>query len=210
MFSKRICVAVCAPAILSLSAATIVFTQPSDYRTFFTFSAPVELPGVALPPGEYLFRVADSAHRNVVQVLSADGKTPYGQFFFRMADRSEPASDPEIWFMESAEGAPPPIRTWWYPGDRVGRELVYPKEQARRLAKDAREPVLTTQSQTTTVEQADTSKLSRVGADGQETAVTDGAKSTTAAPLGKRHHGKMAPASATVPASPTQTGPPSQ
>ena len=30
-----------------------------DYRTYFTFSAPVTLPGVTLPAGRYLFRLAD-------------------------------------------------------------------------------------------------------------------------------------------------------
>jgi hypothetical protein len=45
-----------------------------DERVFFTFSAPIELPGVALPAGKYIFRLADpTSSHNVVQVLSGDG-----------------------------------------------------------------------------------------------------------------------------------------
>ena len=36
--------------VLTLTAVTAQ-GQPSDYRTFFTFSAPVMLPGVTLPAG---------------------------------------------------------------------------------------------------------------------------------------------------------------
>jgi hypothetical protein len=70
---KRI-VALSASAILALSMGT-ARAQPADYRTFFTFSAPVTLPGVTLPAGTYLFRLADpTTGRTVINVLSADGK----------------------------------------------------------------------------------------------------------------------------------------
>ncbi len=42
-----------------------------DKKTIVTFSAPVELPGVVLPPGTYVFKLADSASdRNIVQVFN--------------------------------------------------------------------------------------------------------------------------------------------
>jgi hypothetical protein len=40
----------------------------------------------------------------------------------------------------------------WDPGAVLGREFLYPKEQARRLAKTSSEPVLTTKAETTTVQ----------------------------------------------------------
>jgi hypothetical protein len=46
--------------------------QPADHRTYFTFSGPVELPGVALAPGKYLFRIANpESSGNVVRLASA-------------------------------------------------------------------------------------------------------------------------------------------
>jgi hypothetical protein len=69
---KRI-VALSAFAVLALSIGTAQ-AQPADYRTFFTFSGPVTLPGVTLPAGTYLFRLADpTTGRKVINVLSADG-----------------------------------------------------------------------------------------------------------------------------------------
>jgi len=55
--------------------------------------------------------------------------------------------------MEAPAGTPPPIKTWWYPGSRTGYEFLYPKEEARRLAKAATQPVLTTAAETTKPEE---------------------------------------------------------
>jgi hypothetical protein len=140
----------CAIAVLACLMEANGFAQTYDKRTLFTFSGPIALPGVTLPAGQYLFRLADpGSSRKVVQVLSADGKTPYGMFFSLPAERVEPASTPEVQFMETASGMPAAIKAWWYPGERSGYEFMYPKDQARRLAQGAGQPVLTTPAQTT-------------------------------------------------------------
>ena len=80
---KRIVLSACSVALLVGVTATPSTAQPLDKRTLFTFSGPVSMPGVTLPAGEYLFRLAnpDSSAR-VVQVLSADGTKPYGLMVF--------------------------------------------------------------------------------------------------------------------------------
>ena len=140
----------CAIALLTCLMGASGSAQTYDKRTVFTFSGPVALPGVTLPAGQYVFRLADPAgDRKVVQVLSADGKTPYGMFFSLPAERFEPASTPEVQFMETASGMPAAINAWWYPGERSGYEFMYPKDQARRLAQGAGQPELKTQARTT-------------------------------------------------------------
>ena len=140
----------CAIALLACLMEASGSAQTNDKRTVFTFSGPVTLPGVTLPAGQYLFRLADPAgSRKVVQALSADGKTPYGMFFSLPAERFEPASTPEVQFMETASGMPAAIKAWWYAGERSGYEFLYSKDQARRLAQGARQPELTTQARTT-------------------------------------------------------------
>jgi hypothetical protein len=140
----------CAIALLTCLMGASGSAQTDDKRTVFTFSGPVALPGVTLPAGQYLFRLADPASsRKVVQVLSADGKTPYGMFFSLPAERFEPASTPEVQFMETASGMPAAINAWWYPGERSGYAFMYPKDQARRLAAGAGQPGLTTQARAT-------------------------------------------------------------
>jgi LPXTG-motif cell wall-anchored protein len=196
----------CSVALLAGVMPTPSTAQPLDRRTLFTFSGPVAMPGVTLPAGQYLFRLANpDSGRNVVQVLSGDGTKPYGMFFSMPAERFEPASTPEVRFMETAAGMPAAIRTWWYPGERSGYEFVYPKEQARRLAQGASQPVLTTQSPTTTTEQTNTSDLTRIYSTGQETNVSADATPTASTPGGTSQQGEVglsttSIANATIPA----------
>jgi hypothetical protein len=199
MLSTRVFGLACAVTVFVCLMAAPVSAQPLDKRTLFTFSGPVTLPGVTLPAGQYLFRLADpNSSSKVVQVLNADGTKPYGLFFTISAERLEPASSPEVRFMETASGTPAAIRTWWYPGERSGYEFIFPKEQARRLAMGASQPVLTTDAQTTTAEQTNTAELSRVGSSGQETDVSASAAPTAAAPTGTTQEGTIASSSLSI------------
>ncbi len=185
-----------AAVVIAWFAAAQPHAQTFDQRVFFTFSGPVELPGVGLAPGKYLFHLPSphSAH-DVVQVLSGDGNKVYGMFFTRPVDRFEPASKPEVRFMEAAADAPPAIKTYWMPGERTGREFVYPREQAMRLAKNASEPVLTTKTQTTKTEETSATALSRVSSSGAEMQVDANAQPSTSTLSGASQHGEAAPAS---------------
>jgi hypothetical protein len=195
-FSRRIAAVVA----LAWVVAIIGFSQPVDHRTYFTFSAPIDLPGVALPPGKYLFRIANpESSARVGQVLSADGTRPYAMFFTLPVTRGEPSPEPAVQFMETSAGVPPAIRAWWDPGERLGREFVYPKEQARRLARSSNQPVLTTKAETTTVEQTGAGDLIRLGSSGQETAVDREGKPTESSPTGASQRGENAPSSVNVP-----------
>jgi hypothetical protein len=198
MVTRRICSYVCAVAGLILIAAQTA-AQPADKRTFFTFSAPVELPGVALPPGKYLFRVVDPEDGgNVVQVLSDDGTKVYSTCFSIPAYRLESPDQPEVRFIETPPGVPPAIKAWWYPGDSIGREFIYPRTQALRLARTASEPVLTTRGASTTTDQTNIADLTRVSANGQETKVDTANKPAAAEPRGKAQKGDGAPSSLVI------------
>jgi hypothetical protein len=200
MLSTRVFGLACAVAVFVCLMAAPVSAQPLDKRTLFTFSGPVTLPGVTLPAGQYLFRLADpNSSSKVVQVLNAEGTKPFGLFFTIPAERLEPASTPEVRFMETASGTPAAIKTWWYPGERRGYEFIFPKEQARRLAMAASQPVLTTDAQTTTTEQTNTAELSRVGSSGNETDVNASAAPTAATPIGTTQEGQIASSSISIP-----------
>ena len=200
MLSTRIFGLACAVAVFVCLMAAPVSAQPLDKRTLFTFSGPVTLPGVTLPAGQYLFRLADpNSSSKVVQVLNAEGTKPFGLFFTIPAERLEPASTPEVRFMETASGTPAAIKTWWYPGERRGYEFIFPKEQARRLAMAASQPVLMTDAQTTTTEQTNTAELSRVGSSGNETDVNASAAPTAATPIGSTQEGQIASSSISIP-----------
>ena len=206
-FSRMVVITVCAVALVA-SLRSAAFAQPLDKRTYFTFSGPVAMPGVTLPSGKYLFRIADvGASGHVVQVLNEDGTKIYGTFFSIAAERPVVPENPEVRFMETASNNPPAIRTWWYPGQRRGYEFIYPKEQARLLAKTSGPSVLTTQAQSTTTAQTESKTLTRMSATGQETNIDQNAQPTSATPTGKTQEGEVAPPTLVLPSNPVPVKP---
>ena len=191
---------------LLLVMAGSSFAQPLDKRVIFSFSGPVTLPGKTLPPGTYLFRVP-TLNRNIIQVLSEDGTKIYGTFFAISAYRNAIPEKPEVRFMETASSMPHAIRTWWYPGDSAGFEFIYPKDQARLLAKGNTESVLTTKAQTTTTAQTETTDLTRISASGVETAVDTTAKPTPSNPIGTIGGGEVASPTLVIPSNPIPVKP---
>ena len=177
MITKRLMTSACAAAMLLTLSATPALAQgqPMDARTEFTFNQPVELPGVTLPPGTYIFRFADgTTGRKVMQVQAKDASSKtYGMFMTINAQRPRPSDDAELRFLETPAGQPAAVKTWWYPGNTIGREFIYPKSQARRLAQATNQTVLTTQAENVTNDQMSTADLAYVAPSGQETALTD-------------------------------------
>jgi hypothetical protein len=117
-------------------------TVPSE-RTFMTFSNTVEMPGLTLPAGTYVFRLADTPTRNVVQVLSKDEDKILGQWTFVQAQRPKATEDTVVMFKEMPEGTTPAVQYWYYPGESIGKEFIYPKAQAQKIADATGASVLT-------------------------------------------------------------------
>src|SRR5689334_3152243 len=136
-----------------LAAAIAVSAQDSNVnqRTYLTFSGPVQMPGVTLPAGKYVFRLADTALHNVMQVYDGEEKHIIGQWFFVPRNRTEEqASDangkPVVMFREMPEGMTPAIQYFFYPTDLTGKEFIYPKDQAVKIAAATHQSVLATDS----------------------------------------------------------------
>lgn len=116
-------------AILAVCSAGVglprtVAADEWNKRTILTFGQAVELPGRVLPAGTYVFQLADSSSRHVVQVFGEDGGILATLLTIPTA---RPASDDtRITFEEQRAGAPFPIKKWFYPGDGVGEEFIYP------------------------------------------------------------------------------------
>jgi hypothetical protein len=149
-------------AVLSVNVAAQDFN--TNERTFLTFSNTVELPGATLPAGTYLFKLADSpSNRHIVQVLSQDEKQIHATILAVPAERAEVSGENVVTFRETAESATPAVQYWYYPGDRIGHEFVYPKDQAMKIAKRTGQDVLSTDGDVASSE----STVSSMGPDGQ-------------------------------------------
>jgi hypothetical protein len=130
---------------------------------------------MTLPPGTYVFRFADSgSSRKVMQVVAKEGdRKTYGLFPTISATRPQPADKAELRFMETPSGQPTAVKTWWYPGNTIGREFIYPKDQARKLAKATNSEVLTTKQDSVTSSDMSNVDLTYVSPSGEERAYNE-------------------------------------
>ena len=139
-----------AAAVLLLALTIGVGAQDLNplEKTYLTFSGPVELPGMTLQAGTYTFKLADTPSRNVVQVMSQDEKQVLGQFLFVQATRPDASGETVVTFRETAGASTTPaVHYWYYPNERIGKEFVYPKDQAARIAARTGEAVLSTEGE---------------------------------------------------------------
>jgi hypothetical protein len=186
--------------VLTCGIGRVAEAQPSDYRTYFTFSAPVTLPGMTLPAGKYLFRVANpDSSRNVINVMNADGTKSLAMLHTIPNQAQRAPKDAEVRFMETSGTVPPPVKTWWYPGKSIGYEFIYPRKQALELAKASKEPVLTTKAETTEIATAD---LSRVNGEGVPADVAVEQNPAPREATGRAQQGEVAGGSSAASAAP--------
>lgn len=148
----RVLKAICCAAALTAMLAPAAHADEWNKKTILTFSGPVQIPGVTLPAGSYVFKLADlNGNRHVVQVFDKDEQHIYATILAIPNDRLDPADKPIILFSERAAGSPQAVKVWYYPGDRIGDEFVYPKSQAMRIAKQTHQSVLAYNDESGTV-----------------------------------------------------------
>lgn len=113
-------------------------------KTFLTFNNTVEVPGTTLQPGTYTFKLADTPGRNVVQVWDRAEERLISQWLFVPSNRIEPTTETVVMFKETTPGQTPAVHSWFYPGETIGKEFVYPREQALQIAQRTDQRVLST------------------------------------------------------------------
>lgn len=186
---RKLALACMTAAMVSVSATAGAQTGPRNQDTFFTFSQAVELPKTTLPAGTYFFQLMDSdSNRHIVKVMSQDRKQLHATLLaipFYSNDR--PSDEPQVRFMETPDAAGAAatnaIKIWFYPGNSVGHEFVYPREQALRIAARTGNSVLTTKTNgevSETVADADLTRVDKNGTDAE--ASTSASAETTAQP----------------------------
>jgi hypothetical protein len=128
---RQLLVGISFVALLAIAFPASAQADPFNEKTILTFSGPVGLPGISLPAGTYVFRLADpDGDRSVVQVFNREGTVCYGTFL-TLPDTALKAVDrPAVTFEERASRAPEAVRTWFYPGNETGREFTYPERRS--------------------------------------------------------------------------------
>jgi hypothetical protein len=128
-------------AILSLALAITSAAQDSqsyqwNKKSTFTAQHQVEFPGIVVEPGVYIVRLKETGNtRSQVQLLNQDETQVLATFFAIPDHRIRPDDNSEFVFHEIKNDEPVPVRSWFFSGDLVGLEFVYPKERAKVIAK---------------------------------------------------------------------------
>jgi hypothetical protein len=95
-----------------------------DKRTVVTINAPIEVSGMVLSPGTYVFKLLDSGGvRNIVQIYNADESRVVATMIAVPSSRFEPVSKSLFTLSETPAGQPHALHTWFYPGNVDGLEF---------------------------------------------------------------------------------------
>jgi hypothetical protein len=127
MFTRNSFITICG-AVLGLGLTTATLSAlPRECSEYLTFSGPVQLPGVTLGAGTYVFEVVDlTSSRDLIRVRNKATYQVSFLGFTQAVDR--PASlrrNQSIVFGEAPKGVAPPILAWYPIGESRGHEFVH-------------------------------------------------------------------------------------
>lgn len=121
-----------------------------NQETIFTFNEPVQVPGAVLPAGTYRFELLNpESQQGVVQIFNADRTHLLATVQTISAERMEPTGDTAITLAEPEAGRPDALVKWFYPGNDIGHEFVYPKSEEQKIAQASQETFIGSQLLTT-------------------------------------------------------------
>ncbi len=117
----------------------------ADQATEITFSQPIQVPGQILPPGTYLFRLANTDDLNIVQIFNPDRTHLYATLQTIPTESRQVTGDTTVALVEQGAGKPDVLLKWFYPGDETGHEFVYSNELEKEMAQDRQQTVVANQ-----------------------------------------------------------------
>jgi len=172
--------------LLLTGAADRAKADEWNKKTYITISQSIEVPGAILPPGRYVFKLLDSqSNRHIVQVLNDRENHVYCTNLAIPKERMEPADKTILSFYEVPGGGPEPVRAWFYPGDLIGQEFVYPKARMAQIRASMDRGRITVAQNTTTTNNNETAAVTpapSVTEEQQTEATTPAPTETTPSP----------------------------
>jgi len=128
-------------------ALTSLFQQPfeseSSKKSIFSTDHQVEFPGVVLEAGVYTVSLRKSDEKRSAVQISNQDETQILASLVAVPDHGlRPEDDQEFTFHDVRSDGPQPVHSWFYAGDLVGLEFVYPKLRAKEIAKESNQHVI--------------------------------------------------------------------
>jgi Protein of unknown function (DUF2911) len=108
----------------------------ANQATRVTFNQPVQIPGRVLAAGTYWFVLPDNATDNYqVRIYNEDRTVFYGTVLTINAQRLQVTDKSAFTFATRNSAEPKALVTWFYPGNTIGHEFLYPQQVSKELAK---------------------------------------------------------------------------
>ncbi len=128
-------------------ALSSLFQGPSAFewnkKSTLSTDRQVEFPGLVLEPGIYIIRLKDNGEkRSVVEILNSVESQVLATLVAVPDHRVRPEDNSEFTFHSGKRNGPQPVQTWFFAGDLVGLEFVYPKPRAKEIARESDEHVM--------------------------------------------------------------------
>jgi hypothetical protein len=124
--------------ILACTSPRAMAQDRAAHMMRFKIDCPIEFPGRVLEPGTYYIRRDLPPLRQgsdvVIEVLDEHQKHVLVSTIGIPAQRLENPNRVSFIFYEAAPGTPPPVRTWYLPGNLNGYDFVYPKSHLDQVA----------------------------------------------------------------------------
>ncbi len=128
--------------------ASALYSDAWDQTTKVTFTEAVEVPGTVLQPGTYVFKLANSdSDRHIVEIYNEDHTKLITTVLALSNERLQLSGKTVLTYNEHASGQPAALKAWFYPGDNIGQQFVYPRSEALMLTRLNNEEVPSTGSE---------------------------------------------------------------
>ncbi len=113
--------------VLLTVAIASVYGNEWNKKTIMKLSEPMQIEGVLLQPGTYVFRLMDStADRHIVRIMNEDETQVVATIIGMPHYELEPPNKSQTDFWETPAVTPPAVKTWHYPGEMLGLQFTQP------------------------------------------------------------------------------------
>jgi len=128
--------------VLACVAPIASLADDYDKKTIVTISQRTEVPGIILEPGTYVIKLLNSSsNRHIAEIMNERMDHLYALTFTAAAEKVTRTGKTVLTFYEGTNDRPPALRKWFWPGDTIGQEFIYPKDQAARISAATKERV---------------------------------------------------------------------
>lgn len=113
--------------VVILTLAIFAYGNEWNQKTILKLTEPMQIQGVLLQPGTYVFKLMDStSDRHIVRIMNQDETQVLATIVGMPHYEFEPPNDARMDFWEARAVTPPAVKTWQFAGEMFGLQFKQP------------------------------------------------------------------------------------